>query len=334
LPAMTMRRMKRLIIIAAASFAAASLTLPALASNGRAVRGTVAAKSSDAISVKGKSGIVTTCALGSRSPSVSSVAVGDTVLAVCVRRGHGPLTLAKLRKLTAAVTAAPDTEPVKFGGAITALSDTSISLHDGDRDLTCAIDSTSPSTADYKIGQHVKAVCAGGVLVAIAPITPGDVGRWFTGTVASLTDSAITLTTEHGPVTCTITALSPSTALLKVGDRIGMGCRASTMELVLIKPLSGDDPPPAPAPPTGGGDDGGSGGDDGGGGQTQTDLKARGAITVIGEHSISLQTDGGTVTCTRDDHSPSLDGYAVGNRVAVECVNGALTEIERLETTA
>src|SRR5438132_4279101 len=147
---MTMGGMKRLIILAAASFAAASLTLPAVASSGRALHGTVSALSSQSISVKGTSGVVTTCALGFRSPSVSGVAVGDPVLAVCVRRGNGKLTLAKLRKLSTSTTAAQDTEPVKFGGAITALNDSSISLHDGDRDLTCTIDATSPSTADYK----------------------------------------------------------------------------------------------------------------------------------------------------------------------------------------
>lgn len=321
LSAMTMRRMKRLLILAAASFAAASLTLPAVASNGRVLRGTVSALDSQSISVKGKGGVETTCALGTSSPSVSGISVGDSVVALCIRRARGKLALVRLRKLSASAVGSADTEPVKFGGAITALSDTSISLHDGDRDLTCAIDSTSPSTADYKVGQHVKAVCAGGVLVAIAPVTAGDVGRYFTGTVASLSDGSITLTTEHGPVTCTITPFSPSTAALKVGDRIGMGCRASTMELVLVRPLSGDGTePPAPTPPAPPP-------------ATHTELKARGALTVIGEHSVSLQTDGGTVTCDRGDHSPSLDGYAVGDKVAVECVDGTLTEIEHLETT-
>ena len=70
----------------------------------------------------------------------------------------------------------------QFGGAITDLSDTSISLHDGNRDLTCAIDSTSPSVASLKVGMHVRVSCAGGTLVPmevdseIAP-PPGIVAR-------------------------------------------------------------------------------------------------------------------------------------------------------------
>jgi hypothetical protein len=319
---MTMRRMKRLLILGAASFAAtASLTLPALADNGRSLHGTVASLTGTTISVKGRLGVVTTCALGTRSPSVAGYSVGDRVFAVCVRRANHTLTLAKLRKDTHATTPSPaaDTEPVTFGGAITALDDASISLHDGDRDLTCALGTDSPSTAEYKVGEHVKVVCAGGVLTAIS--LP-DLGRYFTGTVAALTDGSITLSTEHGPVTCTITTASPSTASLKVGDPIGMGCNASTMVLVLIKQLAGDDPPPTTTtPPTGGGD---------GGGDQDTVQKARGTIVTVGDGGVGVETDGGIVVCTSGDSSPSLDGYAKGDQVAIACTGGTLTAIERI----
>jgi len=248
---------------------------------------------------------------------------------VCVKHDHGKLTLAKLRKDAngAAPSSAADTESVKFGGAITALDDTSISLHDGDRDLTCSLGPGSPATSGFKVGQHVKVVCDGGVLTAIAPITTADAGRYFTGTVATLTDGSITLTTEHGPVTCTITSVSPSTASLKVGDSIGMGCTASTMVLVLIRPASGGDTPPPPPPPpttTSGGGDGGSTG------TTHTIQKARGTIVTVGDAGIGVQTDGGTVSCKSGAGSPSLDGYAVGDHVGISCTDGTLTAIEHV----
>jgi hypothetical protein len=87
------------------------------------------------------------------------------------------------------------------------------------------------------------------------------------------------------------------------------------MELVLLKRLDGDGTPPPPAPPT------------------HTELHAKGAIAELGEHGLAVVTDGGRVACTTGEHSPSLDGYAVGDSVAISCVDGVLTAIERLETT-
>jgi len=306
--------MKRLLILAAATLAAtASLTVPALASNGKSLRGTVASMTDKAISIAGRGGITTTCNLGRHSPSLVNVSVGDRVLAVCAKRRHGGLVLTKLRKDSKNLPASHDTRPVTFGGAITALTDTSISLHDGDRDLTCELGPDSPKTDGFKVGQHAKVACVDGVLVAIAA---PELGRYYVGTVATLTDGSITLTTEHGPATCTITRLSPSTASLKVGDKVGMGCRASTMELVLLKRLDGYAPaPPAPTP------------------TTHTELHAKGSIAELGTHGLAVVTDGGRVACMAGEHSPSLDGYAVGDSVAISCVDGLLTAIERLETT-
>ena len=304
--------MKRLLILVAAIVAAAaSLTVPALAANGKSLRGTVASRTDKAISIAGRGGITTTCNLGRHSPSTTDVSVGDRVLAVCAKRRHGGLVLTKLRKDRKTAPASQDTRPVTFGGAITDLTDSSISLHDGDRDLTCTLGPDSPKTDGFKVGQHAKVACADGVLVAIAA---PEVGRYFVGTVATLTDDALTLTTEHGPVTCTITALSPKTDSLKVGDKVGMGCRASTMELVLLRPLGGDAPaPPAPT--------------------THTEVHAKGSIAEIGDHGLAVVTDGGRVACTRGDNSPSLDGYAVGDNVAISCVDGVLTAIEKVDAT-
>jgi hypothetical protein len=306
--------MKRLpILVAAALAATAFLTVSAMAGGGRALHGTVASKTPTTIGIAGRGGIVTTCRLARRSPSLTTVAVGDLVRAVCVRRKNGGLVLAKLRKDGTNALPGNETKPVTFGGVITELTDSSISLHDGDRDLTCALGPGSPSTGGYQVGKHARVTCLDGTLTAIA--SP-DLGRYFVGAVATLTDEALTLATEHGPVTCTITSLSPSTATLQTGDKVGMGCRASTMELVLLKKLDGDVPAPPPPAPT-----------------THTEVHAKGAIRELGEHGLALTTDGGNVACTVGDGSPSLAGYAVGDNVAISCVDGRLTAIERLEAT-
>ena len=307
--------MKRLLIVAAAALAAAaSMTVPASAGNGKSLRGTVASKSAAAISIAGRGGITTTCNLGRHSPSLANVSVGDRVRAVCAKRRHGGLVLTQLRRDRTSPPASKDTKPVTFGGAITALTDASISLHDGDRDLTCTLGPNSPKTDGLKVGQHATVACADGVLVAIAA---PELGRYYVGTVATLTDTSLTLTTEHGPATCTITALSPSTASLKVGDKVGMGCRASTMELVLLRKVDGGDAPAPPAPaPT-----------------THTETHAKGTIAELGDRGLAVVTDGGRVACALGDGSPSLAGYAVGDSVAISCVDGKLTVIEKLTTS-
>ena len=65
---------------------------------------------------------------------------------------------------------------------------------------------------------------------------------------------------------------------------------------------------------------------------THTELHARGAIRGARRaRRRRLTTDGGNVACTLGEHSPSLDGFAVGDAVAISCVDGTLTQIERVD---
>jgi hypothetical protein len=312
--------MKRLILPWAALALALSIALPASASAGRSVKGVLTAVSSDAVSVKSANSIVTTCSVTHRSPSLTGFVAGNSVRIVCRGRHRGHFVLVRIRHLDTVAPATPvdETEPVRFGGTITALSDTSISLHDGDRDLTCSVDSSSPSTADYKVGQHVKVTCVGGKLASIAPVT-SDVGRYFVGTLSALDGKSITVQTTAGPVTCTIGDGSPSTAGFQAGDHVGMGCRASTMQLVLLKKVDGDGTgSPAPAPPAP---------------PTSTTVGARGTVSALSDSSVSVQTDGGTVTCERGPSSPSLGDAKVGDHVAMKCVDGVVVAFEKVTTT-
>ena len=313
--------MKRHILPWAAFAVALCIALPAAAANGRSVKGMIASISDHTVAVKSHSSIVTTCAVARVSPSLSGYAAGDAVQMVC-RSRKGRLVLARIRHLrsTAAGAQKNDTEPTYFGGAITALSDNSISLHDGDRDLTCGLDSSSPSTADFKLGQHVKVECAGGELVTIVAITQGDAGRYYVGVVNAVDGSGLTLQTEHGPVTCTIGAGSPSTAELHVGDKIGMGCKTATMQLVLIRKLDGGDASPPPPPSSG----------DPTTPTTHTTTGARGAVSALSSTSVSVLTDGGTVTCQLGSASPALGDLQVGDHVSMKCSDGVLATLERV----
>jgi hypothetical protein len=309
-----MRHMKRLILPWAALAVVLSIALPASAATERNMKGVITALSADAVSVRSANSITTTCAVTHRSPSLDGFSTGDRVKMVCRGRHGNRFVLVRIRHLPGVAPETPshETEPVKFAGAITALSDTSISLHDGDRDLTCSIDSSSPSTADYKVGQHARVACVGGKLVAIAPVTT-DVGRYFVGTLSALGDKSITVQTSAGPVTCTIGDGSPTTAGFAIGDRVGMGCRATTMQLVLLKKVDGDGTTPTPPPPA-----------------PPTTVGARGTVSAISDSSISVQTDGGTVTCERGPSSPSLGDTKVGDHVAMKCVGGVVVAFERV----
>jgi hypothetical protein len=166
----------RIALLAIVSLAALASALPALADRGGPIRGTVTVLSATSVSVKDAHRTVT-CAVKTHSPSLTGYAVGDRVQAQCRGRARN-LVLARIRHLSApAAGTAPDQAgPVKFGGAITALSADSISLHDGVRDLTCAINDASPSTSDLAVGDHARVVCQDGALVSVLPITAHEPG--------------------------------------------------------------------------------------------------------------------------------------------------------------
>jgi hypothetical protein len=212
--------------------------------------------------------------------------------------------LAKIRRLAPSGSPANDSEPTKFGGVVTALSEGAISLHDGDRDLTCSIGPSSPSTAGVKVGQHVTVACAEGALVAIAPVTSG---RAYEGTVSAVGATSITVHTANGDGTCTVGDGSPSVADVKVGDRVLAGCKAGTNQLVLLKKLAA-----VTAPPT-----------------SQT---GAGTVSAVSATSLTVHTDGGNLTCSVGDGSPSVEDVKVGDKVKVGCLGGVLKALVRADT--
>jgi hypothetical protein len=257
-------------------------------------------------------GVVTTCTRAAKSPSLDGYAAGDRVQAACARTG-GKLVLAKIRRLTASNAATSnEAEPTKFGGAVTALSDGAISLHDGDRDLTCSIGPSSPSTANVKIGQHVTVACADGVLVAIAPVTPG---RAYEGTVSAVSATSITVHTAHGDGTCTVGNGSPSIAGVKVGDHVLAGCTTGTNLLVLLRLAAAPavPKPPATPPPTG----------------DRHTVTVAGTLSALSSSSVTVHGEHGDVSCVVPD-TARLGDFHVGDRVGMACTDGVLLKLVKL----
>jgi hypothetical protein len=293
-----MRRVTRGVALLTALLATLAVAVPASAADGRSVKGVLVSVSSGAVAVKDAKGVVTTCTRVATSPSLDGYATGDRVQAACVRAAR-KLVLAKIRRLAVkSSSSANDAEPTRFGGVVTALSDTSISLHDGDRDLTCSIGASSPSTAGVKVGQHVKVSCANGALAAIAPVTAGEAGRAYEGTVTAVSSTSITVHTANGDGTCTVGDGSPSLAGVQVGDRVLAGCKAGTNQLVLLRKL--------PA------------------GDSHKTIGAAGAVSAVSSTALTVHTDGGDVSCSIGDGSPSVAQVHVGDKVRMGCLDGVL----------
>jgi hypothetical protein len=304
-----MRPVTRGLTLLSALLAMLAIALPASAADGRTLNGVLVSVTSTGVAIKDGKNAVTTCALVAKSPSLDGFAAGDRVQAACVRTG-GKLVLAKLRHVTApSDSPSNDPAPTKFGGAITALSDSSISLHDGDRDFTCSIGASSPSTTGVKVGQHVTVACAKGVLVAIAPVTSG---RAYEGTVTALSTTSITVHTSNGDGTCTVGAGSPSLAGVNVGDRVLAGCTADTNQLVLLKKLATAPPAPTPTPPS----------------DSHT-VTVAGTLSALSSSSLTVHGEHGDVSCTVSA-TTRLGDFHVGDRVGMACTDGVLLKLVKL----
>jgi hypothetical protein len=238
----------RIGLLATVALSALTFALPALADGGKSVKGVVAALSASSVSVKDARRTVT-CALTASSPSLAGFAEGDRVQVQC-RRADTHLVLARIRHLTAPSSGAEKTEPVRFGGTVTALSPESISLHDGDHDLTCSLGDASPSTAGLKIGDHARVSCQNGVLVSVERIDsqppPRPALTTAGGTVTAVSADSLTLhNTEHGDVTCTVASASPNVAEVHVGDLVKIACTNGVLSALARLTAA----PPRPLPP-------------------------------------------------------------------------------------
>jgi hypothetical protein len=308
-----MRNMTRGLALLTALVATLAVALPATAAEGRSLKGVLVSVSATSVAVKDAKNVVTTCARVAKSPSLDGFAAGDRVEAACVRAG-GKLVLAKLRRLAAkSGPGTNDAEPTKFGGAVTALSSSSITLRDGDRNFTCTIDASSPSTGEVKVGQHVKVSCSNGVLVAIAPVSvpSGDKPKSQTGagTISALSTTSVTFHNEERDVTCSLAAASPRLGDYHVGDKVKFGCLGGAL-VAIAKTDSGKVDGP------------------------HKTVGAAGTVSAVSATSLTVHTDGGDVTCSVGDGSPSVATVHVGDKVKIGCLDGVLKVLARSDTVS
>ena len=305
-----------LIPIALLGFATAA----ALASTHRAnvtVSGKIARLSSTSI-VVGKRGHRRGCTITASSPATTAFAVGDRVKIACARR-----VLVAIADIPPLTRNSGNEQPVTAGisGTVTGISPTSITVHDGDRNLTCKVNSASPSIAGLSVGSHVKIGCANETLVSVgspgtAPVTTTTAANVTdaNGPITALGASAITVQT----MTCSIGPSSPATGEFKVGDAVRMYCLNGA--LYALKHTDAAAPPPTSTSST----------------TTSTPVtytSATGTLTTLIAASITVTGDGGPLTCPIGTTTQNLAEFHTGDKVRLYCQNGLFYKLIRTDTT-
>ena len=114
-----------------------------------------------------------TCKLTGFSPSTSSFGIGDRVKIACSNR----VLVAVADMPGSSNSKKTDDELATSGisGKVSGIGPTSISVHDGDRTVTCTLGPGSPSITGYSIGDHVRIGCVNGVLDTVGAPTGGAV---------------------------------------------------------------------------------------------------------------------------------------------------------------
>jgi hypothetical protein len=176
------------------------------------VVGTISVLTPASITLPTERGDVT-CARSDGSPRLGDYYhVGDKVKFACT---EGVLTA--ITKLEA-----PAPEVQTGLGTLTALSDTSLTVHTETGDLTCKLGEGSPRLGDYHVSDLVKVSCTNGVLTAIARV--GTVTAITSGVLVALSQTSLTVLSDGGERTCSRTGASPSLDGYLVGNHVKATC--------------------------------------------------------------------------------------------------------------
>jgi ribosomal protein L21E len=259
--------------------------------------GRLVARSATSVTVRGSRTVK--CAVKSSSPKLGDLHPGDKVTIGCI---NGVLV-----RVARAVSRNTASEPIQAAtGTISALSASSLTVHNEEHDLTCTLADRSPKLGDYHVGDKVKMYCTSGVLVAIAKLdgpAPGDTVQTGLGTLTAVSDSSVTVHTDSRDLTCTRNAASPRLGDYHVGDKVKIACTNGVLTAI----AKVDAPPPVAAYGTG-------------------------TLSALSTTSITVHNDERDLTCTLTDASPKLGDYHVGDRVKIACTNGVLTAIAGVDT--
>jgi hypothetical protein len=190
-------------------------------------------------------------------------------------------------------------------GVITSLSVDRIfiKVEEHEDPVTCAV-TDGFDTSDFAVGQTVKMTCNYGdghpVLTDLQHYDVTD-QLYARGTITELTDGSITVQGDGDPVTCAIPD-EMDLSEFAVGDAVVMYCLEvdGVWTLKVIKHQEEPPPPPPPPPPD--------------------YILVYGTISTLTSAEISVDTDGGPVTCSVPDGA-DLSAFHVSDSVNMKCVH-------------
>src|ERR1044071_3421374 len=137
--------------------------------------GTLVARTAASVTIK-QGDHTLTCARDDSSPKVQGASVGDKVKVTC----ENGVLVGFERAFTGSAA-----------GAISALSASSLTVHNDDRTVTCTLGDNSPNLGDYHVGDRVKLSCSDGVLTAVGKLdSPVDVQTGL-GVLTARSDAAV-----------------------------------------------------------------------------------------------------------------------------------------------
>lgn len=217
---------------------------PGQANEGKELRisGPVVRASAEAVSVENLIGdMVLTCVVPARlAEQAAALKPDEKVRMVCVRHKGRKAALVKIQRLGVKVDERKADERQEAAGPIVELGDAAIVVQSATGRLACRVPAEKlAKLADLHLGDKVKILCAGNVLVGLERYSvekpAGEEVRVY-GKIVELAGASVTVRGEAGALTCVVpAALAEKLARFAVGDYVKMICRGSEL-IYLEKP--------------------------------------------------------------------------------------------------
>jgi hypothetical protein len=222
------------------------------------------------------------------------------------------LTLLALALVPAAFAENGDGASIR--GVVTAASEASVTVRDGDRQLTCTIGPDSPAVTGLALGVRVAIACSRGVdgkvLVALKKVEPKVKTLEIEGAVEAVPETSLTVKSRSGrALTCIVPdSLATAAGALAAGDLVKARCTKrpdADPVLAALKRIASKGKPKA-----------------------AVDIAGR--VTALADGSITITGETRTLSCTVPAAlAPAVTALSIGAMAAMVCRDGLLLAVKK-----